>query len=65
MSDDPIIAEIHRIREQIWNECHGNPEELAERLRQIPIPANMRRFNPAQFRQQFRTNEKIERNQNQ
>jgi hypothetical protein len=54
MSDDPIIAEIHRIREQIWAECHGNSEELAERLRHIPIPPNMRRFNHAQFKQQFR-----------
>jgi hypothetical protein len=59
MSDDPIIAEIHRIREQIWAECHGNPEELAERLRHVPIPPTMRRFNPAQFKQQFRTNKTI------
>ncbi len=29
MSDDPIIAEIHRIRERIWMElCHENPDEI-------------------------------------
>ena len=36
MTDDPIIAEIHRIRERIWEQCHGSDEEMAERQRQLP-----------------------------
>jgi hypothetical protein len=59
MSDDPIIAEIHRIREHIWELCHGSAEEMAERQRQLSVPQNVRRFNPAQFKQQFRTNKII------
>lgn len=33
MNPDPILAEIHRIREQLWEQCHGSPEEMAERQR--------------------------------
>jgi hypothetical protein len=33
MTKDPIIAEIHRIRERLWRECHGSVEEMAEKLR--------------------------------
>ena len=35
MTNDPIIAEIHRIREEIWNECHGSALEMAERQRRL------------------------------
>ena len=31
MSNDPIVAEIHKIREQMWEECHGSTEEFAAR----------------------------------
>lgn len=36
MTDDPIVAEIHRIRDRIWEQCHGSDEEMAERQRQMP-----------------------------
>ena len=32
---DPIIAEIHRVREEIWEECHGSVREMAEKQRQV------------------------------
>ena len=35
MDPDPIVAEIHRIREKLWLECHGNAEEMAERQRRL------------------------------
>jgi hypothetical protein len=36
MTDDPIVAEIHRIRERIWDQCHGSEEEMAQRQKQLP-----------------------------
>ncbi len=32
---DPIVAEIHRIREQIWEECHGSAKEMGKMLRLV------------------------------
>jgi hypothetical protein len=32
---DPIIAEIHRVRERIWKECHENAREFTLRQRKI------------------------------
>lgn len=33
MKDDPIVAEIHRIREQILNACDGDLDKLMDRLK--------------------------------
>ena len=35
MPQDPIVAEIHRIRERLWRECHGSAEEMGERQRRL------------------------------
>lgn len=33
MNHDPIVEEVHRIREQMWDECGGNLDRLIEFLR--------------------------------
>jgi hypothetical protein len=30
---DPIVEEVHRIREQMWDECGGDLDRLIESLR--------------------------------
>jgi hypothetical protein len=35
MIHDPILAELHRIREQLWQECHGSAQQRAERQRRL------------------------------
>lgn len=32
---DPIVEEIHRVREKIWKECHQNDQEFALRQRKL------------------------------
>ena len=32
MNRDPIVEEVHRIREQMWDECGGDLERLIEFL---------------------------------
>jgi hypothetical protein len=52
MKQDPIITEIHRIREELWRECHGNPEEMAERQRRLQegLPAKL--IDPVKWKRQ-------------
>lgn len=33
MKRDPIVEEMHRIRERMWDECGGNLDALIESLR--------------------------------
>lgn len=33
MRNDPIVEEIHRIREKMWEDCGGNLDRLIESLR--------------------------------
>lgn len=33
MKRDPIVEEVHRIREQMWDECGGSLSGLIESLR--------------------------------
>jgi hypothetical protein len=33
MSDDPIVAEVHRARESMWEKCGRDWQKLAEYLR--------------------------------
>jgi cytidylate kinase len=33
MVDDPMVEEIHRIREKLLNECGGDLEKLMDRLK--------------------------------
>jgi hypothetical protein len=33
MIRDPIVEEVHRIRERMWDECGGDLERLIESLR--------------------------------
>lgn len=35
MLSDPIVSEIHHVREKIWGECQGSVEKMAERQKQI------------------------------
>ena len=32
MIDDPIVEEIHKIREKLWEECGGSLDKLMDRL---------------------------------
>ena len=50
MPTDPIIAEIHRIREQLWKQCHGSPEEMAQRQRKLHQPDKSRVVDPAKWK---------------
>jgi HEPN domain-containing protein len=51
MAEDPIIAEIHRIREQLWRECHGSAEEMAERQRRLQEQDRTRLIDPEEWQQ--------------
>lgn len=33
MKDDPIVEEVHRVREKMWDECGGDLDRLIESLR--------------------------------
>ena len=33
MKNDPIVEEVHRVREKMWDECGGNLDRLIESLR--------------------------------
>jgi hypothetical protein len=33
MNRDPIVEEVHRVREQMWEECGGSMDRLIEYLR--------------------------------
>ncbi len=33
MKRDPIVEEVHRVREQMWDECGGSLSRLIESLR--------------------------------
>jgi hypothetical protein len=32
MIDDPIVEEIHKVREKLWEECQGSLDKLMDRL---------------------------------
>jgi hypothetical protein len=49
MTKDPIIAEIHRIREQLWEDCHGSAEEMAQRQVQIQEQNKGRVIDPVEW----------------
>ncbi len=51
MIQDPIVAEIHRIREQLWLECHGSVEEMAERQRRLQRQNPAHLIDPEQWKQ--------------
>ena len=50
MPQDPIVAEIHRIREQLWRECHGSAEEMGERQRRLQKECGGRLIDPAKWK---------------
>jgi len=35
MTYDPILQEIHEVREKIWRECDGDPKKFSARLRKV------------------------------
>ena len=38
MNRDPIVEEVHRIREQMWDDCGGSLDRLIESLRaNLPV----------------------------
>jgi hypothetical protein len=52
LREDPIVAEIHRIREQLWEACHGSAEEMAERQRRLQEQYKDRLIDVAEWNQQ-------------
>ena len=52
MPTDPIIAEIHRIREQLWRQCHGSAEEMARRQRKLHQLDKNRMVDPVKWKKQ-------------
>lgn len=50
MPNDPIVAELHRVREQLWEECHGSAEEMEERQRIIQRELDDRLIDPEEWR---------------
>jgi hypothetical protein len=50
MTPDPIVAEIHRIREQLWELCHGSAEEMAERQRRLQRQNQARLIDPEEWK---------------
>ena len=55
MTQDPIVAEIHRIREQLWKECHGSVEEMAERQRRLQQQNKERLIDPEEWKRRRKT----------
>jgi hypothetical protein len=50
MRPDPIVEEIHRIREQMWDECGGNLDRLIDSLRASEATHQDRIASPAQLK---------------
>lgn len=50
MTEDPIVAEIHRIREQLWRDCHGSIEQMAERQRRLQTQNKDRLIDPDEWK---------------
>jgi len=50
MTQDPIVAEIHRVREQLWQECHGSAEEMAQRQRRLQEQSRDRLVDPVEWK---------------
>ena len=57
MTSDPIVAEIHRIREQLWEQCNGSPEEMADRQRTLQQQHKDRLIDPKEWRLRRRATE--------
>ena len=55
MPTDPIVAEIHRIREKLWKECHGSAKKMAERQRNLPQPDKSRLVDPRKWKKRYGT----------
>jgi hypothetical protein len=54
MNKDPIVAEIHQIREDLWRECHASVEEMAQRQRKIQESVQGRLIDPEEWRCQHK-----------
>ncbi len=50
MLRDPIIEELHRFREQMWEECHGSIGEMAERQRVVQEQLKDRLVDPEEWK---------------
>jgi hypothetical protein len=61
MAEDPIVAEIHRIREQLWRECHGSAEEMAARQRRWQEQHKDRLIDPEEWRRRRKAGDKATR----
>jgi hypothetical protein len=35
MIRDPIVAEVHQVRERLWEECGGDLDQYVARLKEI------------------------------
>lgn len=59
MPQDPIVAEIHRIREQLWRECHGSAEAMAERQRRSQEQYRDHLIDPAEWQRRRKDEKKV------
>lgn len=50
MMPNPIVDDLHRIREQLWEQCHGSAEEMAERQRRLQEQLHDRLTDPEDWR---------------
>ncbi len=51
MNHDPIVEEVHRIREQMWDECGGDLNRLIESLRASEVQHRDRIISKAELDQ--------------
>jgi hypothetical protein len=51
MNRDPIVEEIHRVREQMWDECGGTLEGLLNSLRATEAEHHERIISPAKLQE--------------
>ncbi len=51
MIRDPIVEEIHRIRERMWDECGGNLDQLIETFRTSEAQHRDRIITPEKLRE--------------
>jgi hypothetical protein len=50
MKHDPIVEEVHRVRERMWDECGGDLDRLIESLRASEAEHQDRIITPEQLK---------------
>ncbi|GEM_PF-2479103 len=52
MTKDPIIAEIHAVRRQMWQESGGTSQKFADYIRKHEADRNVRTISLADWKRQ-------------